>query len=129
MELFLNLAWAVLATLMIFLWLRCGVRDGADRRLQLAALAVLVAILWPVISVTDDLQAAQNPAEVDCCVRRAHEGTSAHAMPSGAAALPPPALARLTFGTCSYLVVDHQRTPCVESPALTSIQNRPPPAV
>ena len=128
MELFLNLAWAALATLMLVLWLRSGARDGADRRMQFVALAVLVAILLPVISVTDDLQAAQNPAEVDCCVRRAHEGNSAHVILSGTATPPPPGLAILAFGPCIHLVVDSRPAPCVKSPALASIQNRPPPA-
>jgi hypothetical protein len=43
---------------------------GATRRTQMVALAVLILILFPVISVTDDLQAIQNPAEVDSCLRR-----------------------------------------------------------
>jgi len=129
MELFLNLAWAALAVLMIVAWLRLGVRDGAGRRMQFVALAVLVAILFPVISVTDDLQAAHNPAEVDCCARRVHDGIAAHAILAGAAAPPPPALAKRTFGTCIHLVVDNRCTPRVDSPALASIQNRPPPAV
>lgn len=128
MELLLNLAWVALAALMFGMWLRFGVRNGPDRRVQFVALAVLTAILFPVISVTDDLQAAQNPAEVDCCVRRVHEGASAHIFHPGAAPPPPLAFAALTFGPGVRTIVDRRRVPRVDLPALASIQNRPPPA-
>ena len=72
MELVLNLAWAFLASIMVGLWLRLAVRTGVNLRMQFVALAVLLLILFPVISVTDDLQVAQNPAEADCLVRRDH---------------------------------------------------------
>ena len=49
-------------------------RDGAsDRRIQMVALAVVILILLPAISMTDDLVAAQNPAEIDCCAGRHHD--------------------------------------------------------
>ena len=38
--------------------------------MQLVALLMLTAILLPVISVTDDLQACQNPAEVERYLRK-----------------------------------------------------------
>jgi hypothetical protein len=50
---------------------------------QLISLAALTAILLPVISITDDLQAANNPAEVErgagkrdhlFSVQQAHQG-------------------------------------------------------
>jgi len=63
MELVLNLAWALSAVVFFCIWLRHARHAGADRRTQLVALAVLILILFPVISVTDDLQAMQNPAE------------------------------------------------------------------
>ena len=47
MELLLNLAWALLATLMFWLWL-CHAPCQGIRRTQLVALAVVIVILFPV---------------------------------------------------------------------------------
>jgi len=68
METVLNLAWALLVMLMFGLWMRFAPHTGPNRRgdsprIQFVALAVLILLLFPVISVTDDLQAIQNPAE------------------------------------------------------------------
>jgi len=72
METILNLAGALLAGVLMCLWVRYAPRRGASRRTQVAALAMLILILFPVISVTDDLQAAQNPADVAVYLRRGH---------------------------------------------------------
>ena len=116
MELFLNLAWVALAALMFCLWLRFASHTGPDRRIenrraQFVALAVLLLILFPVISVTDDLQALQNPAETDTCQRRNHIVSNAHSIFPTRIAAP---------GRLPAPVIDH--------PALAPIQNRPPPA-
>jgi hypothetical protein len=134
MELALNLAWVLLATLMFCLWLQDTPRIGSDRRIpdrrmQLMALAVLILILFPVISVTDDLLAAQNPAEADSCLRRDHVVSCAHSIFPAAAAPPQPALAELSFGFLRFVAPRNFPAPIVDHPALTSIQNRPPPAV
>ncbi len=69
-----------------------------DRRMQFIALAVVILILLPAISMTDDLLAAQNPAEIDCSARRAHDhGSSPHSIVPAAAALPVPSFAGLSF--------------------------------
>ena len=54
MEIILNLAWIFLAAVIMWLWLRYAPCEGASRRTQVAALAMLIVILFPVISVTDD---------------------------------------------------------------------------
>jgi hypothetical protein len=133
MELFLNLAWVVLAALMFCLWLRFSPLTGpqgriVDRRMQFVALAVLIAILFPVISVTDDLQAIQNPAETDSCQRRDHVVSSAHSIFPAVAALPVPAFAELSFGILRFVAPGRLPAPLIDLPALASIQNRPPPA-
>jgi hypothetical protein len=127
MELFLNLAWALVATLMFWLWMRLAPRQGA-RRTQLIALAVVILILLPVISVTDDLIAAQNPAETDCCQRKDHAASSHHSIFPAVATLPPPVLAKLSFGLLRFAAPSRVSVPRVKIPALASIQNRPPPA-
>jgi hypothetical protein len=129
MELFLNLAWVLVTAVMAALWLRFGVREGFDRRTQLVALAVLVLILFPVISVTDDLQAAQNPAEADCCVRRDYVVVSAHSILPAVVALFHPITAESPLGLQHFAVSGEIAVPVAEHPALAAIDNRPPPSV
>jgi hypothetical protein len=127
MELVLNLAWVLLATLMFYLWPRFSPRTGADRRMQFVALALLILILFPVISVTDDLQAVQNPAETDSCLRRDHIVANPHSIFPAVAALPLPVSAELGFGFPRLSAPGSLLAPVIEHPALTSIQKRPPP--
>jgi hypothetical protein len=128
MELTLNLAWMLLAALMFWLWMRHALREGASRRTQLVALAVVILILLPVISVTDDLMAAQNPAETDCCQRKDHVCSNAHSLPHAVAALALPVFTELSSDSLRLAAPRNLPAPLVEIPALTSIQNRPPPA-
>jgi hypothetical protein len=127
MELVLNLAWAFSAVLFFCFWLRNSRHAGADRRTQLVALAVLVLILFPVISVTDDLQAMQNPAEADCCLRRDHVVANAHSIFPPTVALQPPAFAELSYGFLQLAAPGSIPSPVIDHPELAPIQNRPPP--
>src|SRR5580658_5081040 len=127
MELVLNLAWVLMSALMFCLWLRFAARTGVDRRTQLAALAVLLLILFPVISVTDDLQAVQNPAETDCLLRRDHGCLAAHAILPAVANLPLPIVKDLPFGVLGLATPGRLQAPPHYDPALAPIQNRPPP--
>jgi len=134
METFLNLAWVLLAALMFCLWPRFAPRIGPDRcvkdqRLQFVALALLLLILFPVISVTDDLQATQNPAETDSTARKDHIAASPHSIMPAVAALPLPVLAELFTGLPRFAAPGDLPTPAINHPALVPIQNRPPPAV
>ena len=78
MELALNLVWCLLTLAGIACYLRLGSADGSSRRMQVVALGVLALILFPVISVTDELSALQNPAEVDTCIRRNNAAVQPH---------------------------------------------------
>lgn len=75
MEVLSNLVWIAVVFALWCLWLlqRRTVRRVLQRsgiRVQLVALALLTLILLPVISVSDDLQASHNPAEVErTCIR------------------------------------------------------------
>jgi hypothetical protein len=128
MEIFLNFAWVLLAAWMVVLWLRYGPRTGEDRRMQLVALAVLVLILLPVISVTDDLMALQNPAEADCCLRRDQLAASPHFIFPAPAALPQSFAADLVQYSRHIAAPGEIPAPHAYEPALASIQNRPPPS-
>jgi hypothetical protein len=128
MEIVLNLIWVLLAVAIVWLWSRHARQEGASRRIQIAGLAMLIAILFPVISVTDDLLTAQNPAELECCVRRNNAISCPHTIFSVVAALPPPALATASFGFLRFVAPSSFPIPTVDNPALAPIQNRPPPA-
>src|SRR5271165_5809032 len=127
MEAVLNLAWVWLAAVMLCIWLRLTPCTATGQRTQFVALALLILILFPVISVTDDLQAIQNPAEADCCLRRDHVVSSPSSAFSAVATLPPPAFAGLP---CAFLLSTAHcslTAPTIDEPALVTIQNRPPP--
>ncbi|HEX3986979.1 MAG TPA: hypothetical protein VHX13_10260 [Acidobacteriaceae bacterium] len=136
MELLSNLVWIAVAIALWGGWLaQRGRGRGASLpsglRAQVAALAVLTLILLPVISVSDDLQASHNPAEVErTCIRSDQHLLRPDAIPPAPAALaavigsllpcPPGAIAFLR----TLPVPRSDRTESV--PILAS---RPPPAV
>ena len=129
MELTLNLGWALVAMWMLCAWVRKAPRKATDRRIQMVALAVVILILLPAISMTDDLLAAQNPAEIDCCARRDHDhGTCPHSIIPAAAALPLPGFTGLSLAFMGMAAPGNLLSPLVENPSLAPIQNRPPPA-
>jgi hypothetical protein len=127
-ELFLNLAGALVAIGMFGCWIGATrtARMGSSRATQLVALALLILILFPVISVTDDLMAVQNPAETDSLQRRNLEVSNLHAailsaaIPLAAFRMPPPVV--LTQRLSQALPA-----PLRIAPALTPIDDRPPP--
>jgi hypothetical protein len=127
MELTLNLGWALVAIWLLCAWVRNAPRKATDRRIQMVALAVVILILLPAISMTDDLVAAQNPAEIDCCARRDH-GASPHSILPAAASLPLPSFTGIALVFVGMATPGNPPSPFVENPSLTSIQNRPPPA-
>lgn len=129
MELFLNLTWVALAMVLACLCLRSQHRAGHERRAQVVALAVLIAILLPVISVSDDLLAIQNATEVDTCLRR-NSMAQLHAHPL----LPVMGVVPAAFsgypGRQAWSPVAPARPSFLsaEHPELAGIENRPPPA-
>jgi len=129
MELTLNLGWALVAVWMLCAWVRKAPRRATNRRIQMVALAVVILILLPAISMTDDLVAAQNPAEIDCCARRNHDhGASPHSILPAAASLPLPSFTGLSLAILGMAGPSNLPAPIVENPSLAPIQNRPPPA-
>ena len=124
MEVFLNLAWTVLAVALVLLWLHLGCRVDQGRYSQIIAIAVLIAILFPVISVSDDLMAVQNPSETDNCQRRDHLVLGDVHLLQPAVVEPFPVLTEVIIQYVSprelALGVDLRRAPI-------AIANRPPP--
>jgi hypothetical protein len=126
MEVFLNLAWSLLAAIMFFLWLIFAPRTGRNWRVQFIALAVLLLILFPVISVTDDLLVVQNPAEADTSLRRDHADRSPHSSFPAVATFPVPAFAALSMGRPKF-TTGGLFIPINCHLALNAVQSRPPP--
>jgi hypothetical protein len=127
MELTLNLGWALVAVWMLCAWLRVAPRAARERRAQFVALAVVILILLPAISMTDDLMAAQNPAEIDCSVRRDHGWTIPHSIVPVTAALPVPGVSGPTLRFLESRAPSQVPAPLVENPSLAPVENRPPP--
>lgn len=70
MEIVLNLAWVVCSCGLIGYWFRQRRANPQPIRTQLLALASVVLLLLPVISLSDDLMAMQGPLETDASMRR-----------------------------------------------------------
>jgi hypothetical protein len=127
MEQLLNSVWALVAALGLFLWFRFGTRAATDRKVSFVALAMVLIILFPVISVSDDLWSVQNPAETDTCQRRDHRVSCPHSIFPAIASVPE---ARFTDFPLVILHIDlprHTGQLPQDNPALKPIQNRPPP--
>ena len=75
MELLLNLVWLVIAAGAIVLWIRQRRRGAAAGTacvfLEAVALSCALAVLFPAISATDDLHAAQLAVEASDVARKA----------------------------------------------------------
>ena len=127
MEILLNSVWALVVTAIVCLWVRFGEGTNGDRRTSFIAMAMLVVILFPVISVSDDLWSIQNPAETDSCQRRDLLAPCPHCTLPAFAAHPKPAFAglRVVFQGLNTPV----RPPlfAADTHIIDGIENRPPP--
>ena len=128
MELALNLGWVVLATVMCWLWLRHARREGPGRPVQFIGLALVLITMFVVITMYDDMAAAQNPAEARCFQQREDElGTHLHAPLHPIVSLVSQFSARLSLGSSHSPVLGNLLAPAFEVPAKNCVQNRPPP--
>jgi hypothetical protein len=128
MEIFLNLAWTLLAIASFGLWMRFEHRTGSHRGLSFIALAMLLVILFPVISVSDDLWSIQNPAETDTCQRRNQIAPDLHSIVPVLATPLAPLFAQLNLDVRYFSASVNSQGKAVTVPALEEIENRPPPS-
>jgi hypothetical protein len=134
MELLCNLAWLAVTIALWGFW--CAQGRQVKRRsllpaiaVQLISLCALTAILLPVISITDDLQASNNPAEVERGAGKRNQFLHSHQVPHGVpnmialtvCGLRSPLLRRLTFLTDDFAV------PAQGSAQALAQWSRPPP--
>lgn len=142
MEILSNLAWGLVVAVLWGFWLKGLARRGKQggrgqasllpaMGVQLVALAMLCAVLLPVISVTDDLQAANIPAEVE----RAGGRNDRHQTLAQPMHPLPLALALLIFSfrplrlhTIAFLIRD-ELLPRRQDAYARTLWSRPPPAV
>jgi hypothetical protein len=127
MESLFNIVWALVAMTSVCYWLKRGQHTPKGRQSSLVGLAMLVVILFPVISVSDDLWSLQNPAETDTCQRRDHMDRCFHQHFSATAALPEPPHAELQFWSRRVGAPRSVELIANASPAFGYIENRPPP--
>lgn len=127
MEVVFNFIWVLVSIASVCLWLRFGRHEGDGRHLSFVALIMLVAVLFPVISVSDDLWSLQNPAETDTLLRRDHRDPAVHAQLLLVSALPCIAALALMFEFQRFDAPRFADFPAIEKPALDPIDNRPPP--
>jgi hypothetical protein len=134
MELLCNLAWAAVT---VALWSCWSVRWRHAKTasilpviaVQLISLAALTAILLPVISITDDLQAANNPAEVERSAGKRDQLFSvqqAHKVAPGIVAFVAPCLCPSLLTRSSLLPVD-SAVPAQGTAHVLTQWSRPPP--
>jgi hypothetical protein len=96
--------------------------------MQWIALAVLIAILFPVISVSDDLLAVQNASEADSSLRRNHLiPSNAHPDTPMQAVVPPRTIAGLALGFLRFVSIERLPSARLNRPEMAAIENRPPP--
>jgi len=130
MEIILNLAWGFCSLGLIWFWVRTRAANQAPRRTQILALAVVVLLLLPVISLSDDLMAMQGPAETDSSLRRSVHSDEGHpSVVPASLALPEQMMTALVLSGFSIEVVENYRAAPPAPDHSRSLYSRPPPAV
>jgi hypothetical protein len=127
MEPLFNIVWALVAMTSVCYWLKRGRRTPEGGHSSLVGLAMLVVILFPVISVSDDLWSLQNPAETDACQRRDHVVGGSQTHFPATAALPEPTRFELKFWFRRLDIPRSAELTATAKPAFWHIENRPPP--
>lgn len=125
----LNLEWVLLAVALCWLWVPHARREGPGRQVQFIALALVLANMFVVISMYDDMAMAQNSAETRCFQREDDFSAYAHAQLHAVAASTPPIAMKLPLGSFYCIALGNFLAPAKKTPFLFSIRNRPPPAV
>lgn len=132
MEIILNIAWVLCSLGLILLWTRCSRPvskwNSISRHTQVLALATVVLLLLPVISLSDDLMAMQGPAETDTCLRKALHPSDLHpSIASASWALPTPLVTELSWSAVSQFALQGYRLAPRLALLSRSLDSRPPP--
>ncbi len=114
---------------MVVIWLRFRSCHKANGSMQLAALIVCIAILLPVISISDDLMAVQFTAETDTSLRWGHRPSINHAVPHHAPVLLHAPFAGLSSAPLAKPATEVSHLAFILTQASIRLLNRPPPAL
>jgi len=96
--------------------------------MQFLALGIVVLLLLPVISLSDDLMAMQGPAESDTCLRRALHANEGHpSVIPHSMAMPEQLFAMLAVRGMSQKTVQSYRVVPPQTFLIRSLDSRPPP--
>ena len=125
MELALNLGWLAISLAAFVFFARHIAAKGDARSIFVAGLALLcmVCLLFPVISMTDDLNSTLALPEATKLKRLLGSGQLAVQLFSAALIYSPPAR------TWATLVWTHKQTPLCQAYLSFDLSRRPPPAV
>jgi hypothetical protein len=126
-DLFLNCAWGLIALVGMDHWLRTWRKNSASHRASLAALITILVILFPVISLNDDLYFAQNLSDIDSVGCSSRPISSAHSFFPAIPDLPELAIRAMSLGALRPRVLESVSVPSVGNPARNPVWSRPPP--
>jgi hypothetical protein len=127
-EIILNLAWALCSLGLIWFWMRVRDSNPASRRTQILALTMVVLLLLPVISLSDDLMAMQGPAETDSCLRRVlHTGEGHPSVIPASMVMPEQVFTSLPTNGFSQATLQTYRLAPPSTFLIRSLDSRPPP--
>jgi hypothetical protein len=127
-EIILNLAWALCSLGLFWIWARNRSSNPAPFRIQFLALAMVVLLLLPIISLSDDLLAMQGPAETDNCVRRALHADDGHpSVVPASMGMPEALFVTLASSGWSRDFFQTYQLAAPPAPLSRSLDSRPPP--
>lgn len=128
MEIALNLAWALCSLTMVWYWMRNNASNPVPRGAQAMALGMVVLLLLPVISLSDDLMTMQGPAETDTCVRRTLHPDEGHPpVVPVSFGTPEQIFAALPLSGYSQMAIQAARLAPAPRVLSRSLDRRPPP--
>jgi hypothetical protein len=130
MELILNVVWVLTAAAALACWWITDSRTKNKTGRELLSFVILLFILFPAISITDDLWAIHNPAETDILVRRS-SGVSLHCdiVHHGPFVPLPNRFQPPTGAVIGFFVVSRRENNLHESPVHFTLSIRPPPVL
>src|SRR5580692_6865158 len=134
MEVLLNILWFALCNLTGLCWLQRWRRNGRPRggALQLSALVCVLVLLFPVISATDDLYAAQFAFETSVTQKSSKGPLGRFSTPQFGHYLHPAALTRTTSlspALCVGLMAVDRPLPDCRASQSRPAQDRAPPSL
>jgi hypothetical protein len=135
MEVLLNILWFALCNLAAWYWLQRWRRGSQPQGLavQLSALACMLVLLFPVISATDDLYAAQLPFETSVTQKSSKGSSSGRSLSPHADRHCPSAVFTRTFSLAAAVrigvITENDALPVYPNSISQPPQDRAPPAI